>query len=542
MTPEAPENKNSIEKPEFDARLYPMARAVLEAYRRGEEDEAMEPLVLADASGNPKGRIKKGDSVIFYDIRGEREIELTRSLTDTGFTHFPVENLDLDFATMIRYDPALPVRVAFPPEEEISDTISEAVSRAGLRQVKICESEKEVHVSFFFNGKKTGLFPGEERMVIPSPREAGDYSGHPGLSAAEVSQAVIGAMDDGVFDFVMVNYANVDVVGHSEKRDAIIKAVETVDGELGRVVEEARLRGVTTVITADHGTVEKWYYPDGAIDTGHTDSPVPFILVPPKGSGTTGLFGGGGLTDVAPTILSLLGLPIPDAMTGNPLVGPAGKGSASKVLMIILDGWGVGRDPRIDLLRAARTPAMDRLMASHPATELAASGEAVGLPAGTVGNSEAGHLHLGAGRAILSDRSRIDKALKDGSFYRNQAFLECMRKAREKRSALHLMGIISFYSSHGSIKHLQALMDMAAEEGVPEVYVHGFLGRRGERPESGSVYVSEVERHALGLGLGRMVSCLGRFWSLDREGNWDRIEKTYDMLVRGEGRHVIPAD
>ena len=160
------------------------------------------------------------------------------------------------------------------------------------------------------------------------------------------------------------------------------------------------------------------------------------------------------------------------------------------------------------------------------------------MPPGTVGNSEAGHLHLGAGRRILLDRVRIDKAVEDRSFFSNEAFLWAIQKAKQEHRDLHLMGIISHYSSHGTIKHLFALLKLVKDAGVGEVYVHGFIGRRGEKPESGAIYVEKVEEMCRTLGVGEVVTVMGRYWSLDREGNWDRVEKAYRALVYGEGTPV----
>jgi 2,3-bisphosphoglycerate-independent phosphoglycerate mutase len=178
---------------------------------------------------------------------------------------------------------------------------------------------------------------------------------------------------------------------------------------------------------------------------------------------------------------------------------------------------------------------MNGLMNAWPHTTLQASGEAVGLPEGAVGNSEAGHLHIGAGRRIYSDRVKIDRAIADGSFFRNEAFLRTVRTARSTGVPLHLMGIVSFFSSHGSINHLFALMELARREKIRDLYVHAMLGRRGEMPESGAHYVGSIEERALEIGLGKVVSVIGRYWSMDREENWDRIAKTYRMLVAGEG-------
>ncbi|NWG32628.1 MAG: phosphoglycerate mutase (2,3-diphosphoglycerate-independent), partial [Rhodocyclaceae bacterium] len=159
------------------------------------------------------------------------------------------------------------------------------------------------------------------------------------------------------------------------------------------------------------------------------------------------------------------------------------------------------------------------------------SGLAVGMPAGSVGNSECGHLHIGAGRVVPSDRVRIDEAIRTGSFFENPVFRWAMEPAKNAGCALHLLGIVSFYSSHGPLDYLLALMEMARREGVREVYIHGLLGRRGERPESGAIYVGKVEDRARELGLGEVVTIMGRYWAMDREENWDRIEKAYRALV-----------
>jgi 2,3-bisphosphoglycerate-independent phosphoglycerate mutase len=298
---------------------------------------------------------------------------------------------------------------------------------------------------------------------------------------------------------------------------------------------------VTTVVTADHGTVEKWLYPEGTVDTGHTDSPVPFIMIDPTLVDIT-LPESGTLTHVAPTLLHLLGLPQPAEMTAASLLPEGTARERRRVMLVIADGWGARDDAYGNMILEAQTPVMDRLQKEWPSTRLEAAGEAVGMPAGTVGNSEAGHTHIGAGRRVLSDRVRIDQAIADGSLAKNEAFLWAMEGAKRGGTKLHLLGIISFYSSHGSITHLKELMKMAHEIGVPEVYVHGMLGRRGERPESGAIYTEEIEKEAERLGSNfALASIIGRFWSLDREGNWDRIEKTYRWLVEGKGETVSGA-
>jgi 2,3-bisphosphoglycerate-independent phosphoglycerate mutase len=533
-----------------DLPTFPLAEAVRAAYRAGEDDETMEPLVRVNGAGandaTPIGRIQDGDYVVFYDLRGEREIELTQAFVDADFSYFARETMTTHWVTMIEYDPDLDVRVAYPPLGEVEDTLSEVVSKAGLRQCKIVESEKQVHVTFFLNGKRNEPFPGEERCIVPSHEFEG-FQPSPEMAADQVADTAIAALRDPEIDLVVVNWANVDVIGHSEDRQAIVKAVSTVDTQLGRAVAVAREMGVAALVTADHGTVEKWYYPDGQIDTGHTDSEVPLVLVAPHLGGVA-VRDGGTLVDIAPTVLDLLGLEKPAAMTGTSLIEgePESEGDRrSRVALFILDGWGARDDEWGNLIIEADTPVMDALQMTHPSTRLEAAGSAVGLPDSvpnregkTVGNSEVGHLHIGAGRVVPSDRYRIETEIENGQFFENPAFQWAMEGARRDGTRLHLLGIISFYSSHGSVEHLKALMRMAVQVGVPEVYVHGMLGRRGEKPESGAIYTGSIEAECERLGLGQFVSLIGRFWSLDREHNWDRIEKTYRWLVYGEGTPV----
>jgi 2,3-bisphosphoglycerate-independent phosphoglycerate mutase len=519
---------------------YPMAEAVRAAYRAGQEDETLEPLVRVDRYGHPLGSIQHGDYVIFYDIRGEREIELTSAFVDRDFSHFPRQPMRVHFATMIEYHPDLDVHVAFPPLGRTEDTLCEVVSRAGLRQAKVVESEKAIHVSFFLNGKEQEAFPGEKRVVIPSPHGMGFTEMPPRMRAAAVADAAIEALRDPDHALITVNLCNVDVIGHIENPEAIRVAVETVDAQAGRIVQAARAAGVTTILTADHGTVERWYYPDGTIDTGHTDSPVPFILITPEPEPAAHLRPGGALTDIAPTILELLGLPQPAVMTGKSLIRSPLPAPDRRVLLLILDGWGIGDGGSGDLIAQTQTSVIDGLLSMWPHTSLEAAGPAVGMPPGTVGNSEAGHLHIGAGRVVPADRVRINQALEDGSFFENGAFLWAMQGAKQDGTRLHLLGIVSFYSSHGSVDHLLALIEMARRTGVSEVFVHGMLGRRGERPESGAIYIEQVEREAERMGMGQVATVIGRFWSLDREEHWDRIEKTYRMLVEGQGQPVGP--
>jgi 2,3-bisphosphoglycerate-independent phosphoglycerate mutase len=520
-----------------------VVEAIKKAYQAGQEDEALEPIVAIETAGQPFGRFEDGDYVIFYDIRGEREIELTKSLIDKDFIHFPIKkDLNLNFVTMIEYDPVLNVRKAFPPDEKIANTLFEVLSRARLNSLKISETEKAIHVGFFMNGKNSTVFPGEKRIEVPSPEGISSFASNPEMSAKGVTHKISENLRDPSYRMITANFANVDVIGHIEDKIAVIRAVEEVDYQLGKVIEDCHSNSMTLVVTSDHGTVEEWLYKDGTINTGHTKNPVPFILADLSSDDpeTFGLNQGGELADIAPTLLDLLDLEKPVEMTGESLLQRSSTKEQVKrrVLLLILDGWGMSKEKEGNLIAEAKTPNFDRLWSQFPSVLLKASGDAVGMPAQTVGNSEAGHLHIGAGRRVFLDRVKIDKAIEDGNFYNNPEFLWAMEGAKRDQKALHFLGIVSFYSSHGTIDHLFSLLRMAKKLEVERVFIHSLIGRRGEKPESGAVYIAKVQDMCHSLSLGQVVTVMGRFWALDREENWDRVEKAYRAMVYGEGTHV----
>ncbi len=534
--------------------------AIRTLYQKGQGDETLEPIIRYNSYYQPVGRLEDGDSVIFYDLRGEREIELTQSLTEEDFPHFQRRKFPkLFFVTLVAYAPSLKVKVAFPNEVELRNTLVETVCRHGLRVVKITESEKAAHLGFFLNGKREATFPGEERIIIPSST-LDSHENEPEMKAEEISQEVIRRIKERSHHLIIANLANVDVIGHYENKEAVIRAVEKVDSCLGKIVTACSQAQVCLIVTADHGTVEEWLYPEGAINTGHTKNPVPFILGDFRFKEATKikLKERGELADVAPTVLELLGLPKPEEMTGKSLIlnpprnVPSEKKerisnfynrnsfSQAPLVLLILDGWGIRENTYGNLITEALTPNFDFLWFTFPHSLLEASGEAVGLPPGTVGNSEAGHLHLGAGRRLWLDRVRIDHSLADGSFFKNEILLEAMSRALLSNHSLHLMGIVSHYSSHGTIRHLFGLLEMARAQDLKKVYIHAFIGRRGERPESGIHYMKKVQEKTKELNCGELVTVMGRYWSLDREKNWDRIERAYRALVEGDGYAVCP--
>jgi 2,3-bisphosphoglycerate-independent phosphoglycerate mutase len=293
-------------------------KAVEAAYARGETDEFVIPTVIGDYGG-----MKDGDGVFFANFRADRIREIATALLDPGFSGFQREKR-IAFAAalgLVEYSTELNRFIAtlFPPEE-LSGTFGEIVANAGMTQLRIAETEKYAHVTFFFNGGRETVFPGEERILVPSPKVA-TYDLQPEMSAPEVTDKVVEAIRSGHFDVIVLNYANTDMVGHTGKLDAAMKAVETVDACLGRLAEVIEKAGGTLVITADHGNAEMMRDPEtGEPHTAHTLNPVPFIVVNPPGA--IARIEDGRLADVAPTLLDLLGLPKPAAMTGHSLIVP----------------------------------------------------------------------------------------------------------------------------------------------------------------------------------------------------------------------------
>ncbi len=288
-------------------------RVMEESYAAGVTDEFVVPAVC-----NPAGRIAPGDSVVFANFRPDRAREITRTLTDPDFSGFEREKgcFPLYYVCMTQYDATMPgVQVAFRPQS-LQNTFGQYISDHGLTQLRIAETEKYDHVTFFFNGGVEAPCPGEDRALIPSPKVA-TYDLKPEMSAFEVTDEVISRLESGKYDVIILNYANCDMVGHTGVFDAAVKAVEAVDTCVGRVVEKILELGGTALITADHGNADQMYEPDGKPFTAHTTNPVPFVAV---GAGASALREGGRLADIAPTMLEILGLPQPPEMDGVSLL------------------------------------------------------------------------------------------------------------------------------------------------------------------------------------------------------------------------------
>ena len=298
-------------------------QAVKDAYHLGETDEFIKPVVLLDEAGAPVATVKDDDAVLMFNFRADRVRELTHVFTDKNWDEFPVNFRPAlaEYVTFTQYDKNFNLPVVFPPVS-MDHILAEEISSAGLRQLRIAETEKYAHVTYFFNGGREEPFPLEDRVLIPSPKEVATYDLKPEMSAYLVTEELLRRMDSESYALIALNFANCDMVGHSGIMAAAIKACEAVDDCLGKIVEKFTSKGGIVLITADHGNAETMSDPHSHNPiTAHSSNPVPFILISEEYRNAK-LRQGCSLRDIAPTILSLLNLPIPDKMTGRSLIKP----------------------------------------------------------------------------------------------------------------------------------------------------------------------------------------------------------------------------
>jgi 2,3-bisphosphoglycerate-independent phosphoglycerate mutase len=289
--------------------------AIQESYDEGVTDEFIKPIVVTDYAGKPLATITDGDVVIFINFRNDRARELTIVLTQNDMPEFGMKKMPLHYLTMTPYDDKFTGLKVIFPKDNVERTIGEVLGEMGKSQLRIAETEKYAHVTFFFSGGREKEFPLEERVLIPSPKVA-TYDLQPEMSAYKVRDAVIEEIGKKKHDFICLNFANGDMVGHTGIYGAIEKAVRTVDECAGDVVRAARSNGYEVVIIADHGNADYAVNPDGSANTAHSLNPVPIYLISDRYSNVKS----GILADVAPTILTMMGLPVPPEMTGQSLV------------------------------------------------------------------------------------------------------------------------------------------------------------------------------------------------------------------------------
>ncbi len=505
-----------------------LAKAVENEYKNGNTDYHLKPLNLLDKGGKPVGTVKENDGVIFCCRRGEREVELTDAFTDPDFKGFERRRIDgLDFVILTMYNEKYTyLPIAFAPAK-VQKTLAQVLSENGKTQFHLAESEKYAHVTFFFNGGNQTPFKGEEDVRIPSPKGI-PFDQVPELSLPKVADRLCQAIDHG-YDFIVTNYANGDVIGHTSSDEAKKKATPAVDKYVKQAIEHAVKAGYRVLLAADHGNIEIMHKEDGSPHVAHTCNLIACIGV---GDGMKLTRKGGKLCDVAPTVLKAMGIAKPADMTGESFFDFDGT---SKVLLLILDGWGLGEHNANNPIYSESTPYWDSLLAGRPYAELEASGPAVGLEEGKPGNSEAGHINLGSGRVVLQDDVRLDRAMKDGSFSQNPVFISTIERCRDKGSALHLFALLTKKSSHGSIDYPLAILDIAKKYGLKEVYIHIIFDGRSTDPGSAPALLRELGETLEEKGIGLIVSGVGRGVALDRDQNWAKIQITYDSLVAGKG-------
>ncbi len=289
--------------------------AMQESYDNGVTDEFMKPIVVTGSEGKAIGTIKEGDVIVFFNFRNDRAKELTIVLTQKDMPEQGMKTIPLFYCTMTPYDSTFVGLHVIYPKENASNTIGEVLAENGMHQLRIAETEKYAHVTFFFSGGREEKFKNEERIMIPSPKVA-TYDLLPEMSAYEVKDAVIREIETGKFDFICLNFANCDMVGHTGVYEAIEKAIKTVDECAGAVIKSAHNSGYDVLIISDHGNADMAVNEDGSPNTAHSLNPVPCILV----TDDYKKINEGILADVAPTLLKIMGVDIPKDMTGKVLV------------------------------------------------------------------------------------------------------------------------------------------------------------------------------------------------------------------------------
>lgn len=321
---------NNYDRTEKAYRLYVYGEGVKEvnvfsavenAYAAGDKtDYYVRPIVLVDESGKPIATVKEKDSLIFWNFRSDRARQITYAFVEEDFNGFDRgKKLDIVFVCMSEYDANLSVPYAFKPQE-VKNNLGQVISQRGLNQLRVAETEKYAHVTFFFNSQVEEPNPGEDRVLVPSPKVP-SYDLKPEMSAYEITEVVLNALGSEKYAFILVNFANGDLVGHSAKLEAGIKACEAVDECVGKIFSLALKKGFVCLLTGDHGNIECMFYPNGEPNPSHGTNPVPFFLISDEPClKNARLRSGGGLSDVAPTVLELMGIEKPVEMTGESLI------------------------------------------------------------------------------------------------------------------------------------------------------------------------------------------------------------------------------
>lgn len=518
-----------------------LTQALRDQYDKGEHDYYMPPMVKR-GWGCATDRVTDNDCMFLCIRRGDRQAQILNAFSDESFSEFPTEHFrNLILIPLVEHNRNSDRTDALFATIRPDNTLGHVISKAGLRQLRLGESEKQSHVTYFFSGRRHEPYEGEDRIIVPSP-EPWNFASHPGTSTREVVRLAQAALAAGNYPFIFVNLAAGDIMGHIDNWDANVRCAEAVDAALAAIRDAALANGYFAAVTADHGVLERAFHSDGSPSLGHTTSPVPFGLigtdaVPAATRASERPRGYQTLADVAPTILKLMSLPIPSEMTGTPLAVPGSSMNPKKCVMVLMDGWGIGPDdPNTNPIAAANVPAFRRLSLEGFYTELTASGPSVGLPESRSGNSETGHLTLGAGRAIPQDELRIATAIDSGAIAENRVLVEACRKVAGRNGAVHVLMMLSDKSSHGNISEGVAVARASAQHGVRRVYLHLIMDGRSTPPTGG---IELLDSLAVRLGPdvpAQIATAIGRGYALDRGGKYtEYTAPSYRAIVYGQG-------
>jgi 2,3-bisphosphoglycerate-independent phosphoglycerate mutase len=511
-----------------------LASALAKRYAQGDKDYWMPPLVRQEEGGSAS--VTDGDVLLFCLRRGDRQAQIVEAITEKDFKPFPTRPLPgLSFVSLVQYQQKFAHLPALFSSIRPRNTLGEVISKNGLAQLRISESEKFSHVTYFFNGRDTQAFEGEERFVEKSPRSS-EFEAYPGTRTREVALKAVSAMGEKKHSFILVNLAAGDIIGHIDNWKLNVRCAEEVDKALGIICENAEKEGYAVVVTADHGLLEVTKHNDGSPSVEHTLAKVLFSIHGIEASLAEGVFSTErSLADVAPTVLHILGLEKPAEMSGASLIARVGE--PKKCVLVILDGWGLGEDdPKVNPIKAAATPWFDALTTRDVFVPLTASGLCVGLPEGRSGNSETGHLTIGCGRVIPQDELRISEAVKNGEIERNKNLIQAAEKCLKGKATPHVVLMLSDKSSHGNMGEGAVVVKYLEQCGIRGARIHLVLDGRST-PAQGAPALLESLRGILGQDSSAVLaSAMGRGILLDRSGNYlETTKKAYEGLVLGKG-------
>ena len=546
-------------------------------------DEFMPPIIV----GDPKdGQIGPDDAAIFYNFRNDRMREPVAAVLDTdisdggSFKGFPLSS---DFhphvVMMTPYHSAFRRKASHVVDPILfNHTMFDVMSEHGVSVLRVAESEKKPHVTHFMDGQRDVQRENEEIFIVPSPKEVGTYDQKPEMSAEATTDRVVKSLQSHEHNFTFINYANTDMVGHTGNFEAAKRAAEFVDTQIGRVLEEAKKQNALVVITSDHGNAEEMVDEKGRPHTKHTLNPVHFMIYDPSGqinSQTASLRDidpdvkkSAKLSDVWPTLAQIFGWKLPER---EPADYPKGypeeyKGLSGSLLtkfdsrlqvdlkkrpvvMILTDGWGLGPTvgPRAttNAIFQAYTPNISHLWNDPNVvkTRLYTHGPYVGLPEGIQGGSEIGHKNLGLEVVATSEISEIFRQIKTHELFHNKALIDAMEHVRKTHGKLHLIGLLSDGGVHSHQDQLYALMQMAKSRNVPVVVNHVITDGRDTAPTSGAgeylpALMAETDKlNQQFFGGTKFVigDVMGRYWAMDRDRRWGRVELAYNVWTRRSG-------